>query len=97
DTNYSRGTWGGWQVFFYAPNKISAGLCIFSLQSSALLFCNKHQGYSIVNIVKENNIVNLISIFFDNFFEISLMIMFTTQLMLSIILSIIRGNIPLNE
>jgi len=37
------GTWGGWQVFFYFWNKISAVLCIFALQSSALLYCHKHK------------------------------------------------------
>jgi len=32
--------WGDWQVFFVYAQKFSAGLCIFPLQSSALLFCH---------------------------------------------------------
>ncbi|MCM3443678.1 hypothetical protein, partial [Metabacillus halosaccharovorans] len=56
--HYIRGTWGDWQVFFYALIKISAGLCIFLLQRSALLFCNKQTNtWEIINI-KENKKVD---------------------------------------
>ena len=43
--HYSRGTWGGWQVFFYALlNKV---------QDSAFFFCNT-QGETILNLPSEH-------------------------------------------